>query len=230
MIGIIGAMKNEVEGLKNAISEYRQLIIAGILFYRGKIGTSEVVITQCGVGKVNAAIATSLLISEFECHIIINTGIAGGTELVEKEDIVIGTRFAYFDVDATLFGYEFGQIPGSSLFFTPNDVAICKVKKALQGLGFSYKCGTILSGDTFVSKKETYEKMKLDDVMACEMEGCAIAHTCTKFKTAFIVIRYISDVIGCDDQIADYQLFEDRMAKRSSAICLEIVNELAKKI
>ena len=175
MIGIIGAMDVEVDFLKNNLKEYKQISIAGSLYYLGKIGDNDVVITKCGVGKVNASIAATILIMRFGCDKIINTGIAGGTALTKPRDIVIPTRFAYSDVDVTCFGYELGQIPGSPLFYAPDDNLLIEAKKALKALGLSYKCGTALTADKFVSKKIEYEKMHIDDAMACEMEGGAIA-------------------------------------------------------
>lgn len=230
MIGIIGAMQNEIEILKNSLTDYRQTTVAGILFFKGKIKDFDVVITQSGVGKVNAAIATTLLINHFKCSLILNTGIAGGTNLVQTEDIVIGTRHLYHDVDVTTFGYAYGQIPGSSLFFTPSDILLIETKKALQNLNYPYHCGTILTGDLFVSETKTYEQMGLEDIMACEMEGCAVAQTATKFKTAFIVIRFISDCIGIEGQIDNYIAFEEKMARRSATICLEIVERIGQRL
>lgn len=230
MIGIIGAMQHEVENLKNSISDYTEVTVAGILFYKGKIKGSDVVITQCGVGKVNAAMATTILATSFGCTLIINTGIAGGTNLVKTEDIVIGSRHIYSDFDVTVFGYKYGQVPGSSEFFIPNNDLVDKAKKALNKLGYDYKCGTIITGDQFVSSKEVYEKMNIDDIMACEMEGAAIAHACTKLNVPFLVLRYISDVIGAENQIGDYSQFEFKMANRSSEICFALVENIVENI
>lgn len=226
MIGIIGAMDVEVDFLKNNLKEYKRISIAGSLYYSGKIGENNVVVTKCGVGKVNASIAATILIMKFGCDKIINTGIAGGAALTKPKDIVIPTKFAYSDVDVTCFGYELGQIPGSPLFYTPDDNLLIEAKKALQSLGLPYKCGTVLTADKFVSKKAEYEKMHIDDVMACEMEGGAIAQTCMKLKTSFIAIRYISDQIEEESQIADYSAFETEMALMSAKVCYQIVEKI----
>jgi adenosylhomocysteine nucleosidase len=227
MIGIIGAMEIEVEGLKKALDGVREESAFGYTFYSGKIGDAEVVVTQSGIGKVNSAIAVSIMKMKYNCDFIINTGIAGGTALVKSEDVVIGTKCLYHDFDATVFGYALGQVPGGPEYYSADESLVKKSEAACRDLGITHHLGTILSGDCFVTQKETYEKMNQPEAMACEMEGCSIAQASARMGVPFVIIRYISDIIGGENQIEDYKQYEKRMAERSSAICLKIIEHLS---
>lgn len=125
-----------------------------------------------------------------------------------------------------MFGYKLGQVPGDEAFYQASQPVVEQVKSLLNSLNVSYKSGVILSGDQFVTEKFVYEKMGINNVLACEMEGAAIAQTCVKLGVPFIVIRYISDVIGEKSQIENYKIFEEKMAIRSCKICLEIISKI----
>ena len=227
MIGIIGAMQEEVNILRENINAYESVKLCGVEFYLGNVNDKEVVLCQCAVGKVNAAIATTILINEFNCDFIINTGIAGGIKGVTTKDIVIGSKLRYHDLDVTIFNYEYGQVPGLPTYLYPNLESVIMIKKALLKLGYGYKEGTIFTGDQFVSSLEQLKNMDLDDVCIAEMEGVAIAHVCVKSAVDFMVLRYISDVVGAPNQVEDFIAFESEMAQRSAQICLEVLHELS---
>ena len=118
MIGIIGAMAHEVEVLKEKMTIEEIETHCGIEFYTGYIGENQVTLTGCGVGKVNAAIAATLLIDVYKCSLVINTGIAGAIKGLKTSDVCIGTKLYYSDVDVTVFGYSKGQIPGLPKYFS----------------------------------------------------------------------------------------------------------------
>ena len=104
----------------------------GIEFYTGYIGENEVTLTGCGVGKVNAAIAATILIDVYNCDLVINTGIAGGIKGLNTSDVCIGTKLYYGDADVTIFGYSKGQIPGLPKYFSINCDVLLGVKKVLN--------------------------------------------------------------------------------------------------
>ena len=226
MIGIIGAMDHEISVIKDGMNITSEEEMLGGIYYVGTIGNNDVVLTKCGVGKVNAAISATVLINTFECDFIINTGIAGGFPNLSTRDVVIGSKLLYSDVDVTVFGYKMGQVPGMPLYLCPSIEAIVKVKKTLQSIGIAYKEATIYTGDKFVTSLEHLNQFEEKTNVACEMEGGAIAHVCTKARVDFIVLRYISDVVGLESQVDDYQAFEFDMAEKSAKICLELVNNL----
>ena len=227
MIGIIAAMEDEMSILldKLNLSIYEQ--VCGCRFYLGKANDTDIVLTTCGVGKVNAAIAASVMVEFYECDLIINTGIAGGITGVNTKDVVIGSKLMYHDFDVTQFGYQHGQVPGMPKAFIPSLDSIVMFKKILNSLNIDYKEAIIYSGDAFVSNKEVLKNVDTTVPCIAEMEGAAIAHVCVKSGVDFIVVRYVSDIVGEPSQIADYSEFETEMANRSSEICLKILNNLA---
>ena len=227
MIGIIAAMEDEMSILldKLNLSVYEQ--VCGCRFYLGKVNETDVVLTTCGVGKVNAAIAATVMIEFYECKLIINTGIAGGITGVNTKDVIIGSKLMYHDFDVTAFGYDYGQVPGMPKSFMPTLDSVIMFKKILNELGIDYKEAVIYSGDKFVTSKDVLANVDTSMPSIAEMEGAAIAHVGVKSGIDFIVVRYVSDIVGKTSQIDDYKTFEKEMATRSSEICLHILNKFA---
>lgn len=226
MIGILCAMEVEMGILRDSIQNYEEPKIQGIKFYQGQIESNQVVICIAGIGKVHAAMATSILIEFFECSLIINTGIAGGITGVESKDIILASELKYSDVDVTPFGYAYGQIPAMPPSFVPSMMYRIQTKRILNSLDLKYKEATIYTGDFFVRKLSQLKHVNTAIPCVAEMEGAAVAQVCTKAGIDYIVLRYVSDIIGNPNQIKDYQEFEADMAKRSSYICLEILRNL----
>lgn len=224
-IGIIAAMQPEFELIYDKIENCIEIKIAGVQFYSGNIGNVNVVLSQCGVGKVNASMAATLMISEFECNLLINTGIAGGIGLKPK-DVVIASKLMYYDFDTTIFGYAYGQVPGMPKEFIPSLDSVIMVKSILKKQNIEYIHCPIYSGDQFVSSLEQLKNIQIEKPMACEMEGAAIAQVAVRAGVDFIVLRYISDCVGEENQVQDYLSFEREMAERSAKICLQIMNNL----
>ncbi len=227
MIGIIAAMEEEMLLLKEALGTEDSEKICGIEFYIGVLSGKDIVVSQCGVGKVNSSMAATLLIDHFGCDLIINTGIAGGISGVEPKDIILAKALTYYDVDAQAFGYAYGQVPKMPRYYMPNVETLLYVKKALKELGYFYKEATVYSGDSFVSSLEPLKRMDTDKVSVVEMEGTSIAQVCVRSGIDFIVLRYVSDIVGHPSQIEDYQRFETEMAQRSAKVCLEILKKIS---
>lgn len=224
-IGIIAAMHPEFELLLNKLEATCEYKICGIDFYEGTIGNSNIILCECGVGKVNSAMAATILIHEFDCKLLVNTGIAGGVGLKTK-DVVIGSKLKYHDFDTTIFGYEYGQVPSMPKEYVPSMSIIVLLKQILNRLNIDYICCPIYTGDQFVSDLNQLKKVNYEMPCACEMEGASIAQVAVRSGVDFIVLRYISDCIGQENQIDDYLSFEKEMAQRSSEICLQIMNNI----
>ena len=225
-IGIIAAMEPEIELLCNSLEGMEEVNILGTKFYQGVINGHEVVLAQSGVGKVNAAMAATILLLEFGCNLLINTGIAGGIKPLKTKDVIIGSSLGYYDFDTTIFGYDYGQVPGMPKKFMTNPACIMLVKQILNKLNIEYKETTIYSGDQFVSSFEQLKNISNLEGIACEMEGAAVAHVAVKAGIDFIILRYISDIVGEESQVNDYLAFESEMANRSANICLQIMNNI----
>ncbi len=197
-IGIIGAMDEEVDILKNEMKIQEIKKIATMDFYIGSIGNKEVVLVKCGIGKVNASICTQILISVFNVEMIINTGVAGAVkDNLDILDIVISKDVQQHDFDVRGFGYKIGEIPRMDKSIFPADKNL--IKKAL---GASKKVllnnkaveGRIVSGDVFVSDAKLKENLlKNFDASCTEMEGAAIGHTSYVNNIPFVIIRAMSD-------------------------------------
>ena len=225
-IGIIAAMKPEMEIIMNEIEGLESVKLCGLVFHEGLIEGHEVVLTECGVGKVNSAMAATLLISTFECDLIINTGIAGGVKPLNPRDVIIANKLVYHDVDVRIFGYPYGQVPGMPLSYTVDPNLIIKVRQVLNKLNIMHKVRDIYSGDQFVTGEDKLALVGSPKDCACEMEGCSIAHVCTKAGVNFLVIRFISDIIGEPSQIKDYESFETEMATMSACITHKLISNL----
>lgn len=198
-IGIIGAMDEEVCVLKEKMELEENVNFAGMEFYKGKLLDREVVIVRSGIGKVNAAICTQILISNFQIDAVINTGVAGAVhEDLEVGDLVISEDVIEHDFDVTGFGgYKLGQIPRMEEYIFKADGKLIEAAlKAVEHktLGHKALVGRVLSGDVFVASPDKKDFLWTEFKGYCtEMEGAAIGHTCYVNHIPFVVIRAMSD-------------------------------------
>ncbi|MBP5402015.1 MAG: 5'-methylthioadenosine/adenosylhomocysteine nucleosidase [Treponema sp.] len=230
-IGILGAMEREVKSLYEQLEGMAVKEIGKVKYYCGTLCGKEVVVVQCGVGKVSAAVGAQNLINHFGITHLINSGIAGAMgEGLGVFDFVVSEKTVYHDVDVTQFGYKLGQIPGSDAEFCADSYMIEKTQAAFlnSALSKEHKLvkGLIASGDQFISGGEKKEFIKKNFNPACvEMEGCAVAHTASLNKIPFVVIRCMSDT--ADDNVETvYKFTEDEAAKLSAVFVEQIVGLL----
>ena len=226
LVGIIGAMEEEVALIKEWMTEVETLSIAGCEFYQGKLDGKEVVLLQSGIGKVNAAISTTLLLSKFAPSKVINIGSAGGyAEALNVGDVVISDQVCHHDVDVTVFGYAMGQVPGMPATYAADENLIADAKAAVTRLNLvQAQVGLIGTGDSFMQDPVRVEKVRGDfpTLLAVEMEAAAVAQVCVKFETPFVVVRALSDIAGKESS----QSFEEFLvvaAKNSSAMVREML-------
>lgn len=228
MIGIIGAMEEEVTILKRKLNDMNEINIAHVKFYVGKLNHKEVVLTQSGIGKVNASISTTLLIEKFNPEVVINTGSAGALDqTLSIGDILVSNHVLYHDANATAFGYEYGQIPQMPKTYTTDPTLLKKTMHVLEQQQTNGKVGMIVSGDSFIGSSEQRQKIKqqFPEAMAVEMEATAIAQTCYQFKVPFIVIRAVSDLANGKADIS-FEEFLDKAALSSSETVSLLVESL----
>lgn len=193
-VGIIGAMDEEVQKLKEQLGSYQEKVIAGTPFYQGTIAGQDVILLQSGIGKVNAALSTAVLLNHFQPDVVINTGSAGGfNKDLEVGDIVISSEVRYHDVDATVFGYEYGQVPQMPATYKAEERLINLAERAAKSEINAHNIikGLIATGDSFMSDPEraAFVMTKFPDLQAAEMEAGAIAQVCHRFETPFVIIR-----------------------------------------
>lgn len=232
MIGIIGAMDKEIALLKSSLEEMYSVKYADKVFYIGKMQDKEVVLVKSGIGKVNAAMTTVLLLNEFDIDYVINIGIAGGLTPVTEASMVVAGRLCYSDVDARdIDGLPYGQMPEEELFIYPDEALRKQALELLESEEEEEEIvfeGTLVSGDQFVTNPEKLEPIQsvVEDVVACEMEGMAIGVVCEKFNTPFLSIRGISDVINNEEQVSVYESISDKIAQKTSAFVIRFLGRI----
>lgn len=230
MIGIIGAMEEEVISLKRRMQVREKQEIAGMQFCIGTIKEKSIVVVQCGIGKVNAAICTQILVDQFSVSYVINTGVAGGLYPdLNIGDIVISSDTVEHDMDASAVGNPRGEIPRlKKTFFEADKQLVNIATKAAEDLKGNQKVyvGRIASGDQFICSTKVKEDIYTTFTAYCaEMEGAAVAHTCYLNQVPFVIIRAISDKA---DQSADvnFEEFVDVAAKNAGQIISQIISYL----
>ena len=230
MIGIIGAMEDEVAQLKKNMEIEETTEVASLSFCRGKLSGREVVVVRSGIGKVNAAICTQILVDQFHVDEIINTGIAGSLDAeIDIGDIVISTDAVEHDMDASIFGDPIGQIPQMDTFSFPADESLVKLAKEVNEKAnpdVHTWIGRVVSGDQFVSSGEKKEQLiRVFDAKCTEMEGAAIAHAAYLNKISCVIIRAISDKAD-NSAVVDYPAFEAAAIRHSVRLIEALVSEI----
>lgn len=232
-IGVIGAMEEEVELLRSSLENAQSEEIANCEFTSGTYKDQEIILLKSGIGKVNAAMSTTILLQHFKPDLVINTGSAGGfDENLEVGSIVISDEVRHHDVDVTIFGYEMGQVPQMPAAYHSNEELKELAVEAVSELGeHSYAVGLIATGDSFMDDPERVAKAReaFPDMKASEMEAAAVAQVCYQFDTAFVVIRALSDIAGKESSVS-FEEFLPVAAKHSTEIVLNVVERLIARL
>jgi len=227
-IGIIAAMEQEVETLVKHLTNKHEKLIANQKFYEGVINKKEVALVQSGIGKVNASIATTLLIELFEVDIVINTGSAGGIGTgLSVGDLVVSSELAYNDADARVFGYTYGQIPQMPETYITDKNLIDQFTRLASKLNWNVHQGMIVTGDSFISSENQINHIKefFPKALVTEMEGAAVAQTCYQFNVPYIVVRALSDTADEEANVS-FDQFIDIAGKQSANLVLHFLDSL----
>ena len=227
-LGIIGAMEQEVETLLGLLENKNAVVRTGSTYYEGKLDGLDVVVVQCGIGKVNAALCVQVLCDCYGVTHVVNTGIAGSLcPELDIGDLVISSDAMYHDVDCVHFGYTMGQMPGMPATYEADkdmrELAFFAAEAVNPG---HTRIGRVASGDQFVAVKELKEKIiSVTGALCTEMEGAAIAQAAYRNGIPFVIIRAISDKAD-DSAEMDYPTFERIAAHR----CANVTSRLAKAL
>lgn len=227
-IGIIGAMTEEVEKLKNYFDLKEIVRIIGYEFYVVACEDKEIIIVVSGVGKVNAAICTQIMIMNFGVECIVNSGIAGAIdENLNIADIVVSKDLVQHDMKVTGAGYKPGIIPGikEDSYFKGDVDLMAKIEKAAEKNSINYVVGRIATGDEFINSNQTKKWIKdTFDATCADMESAAIAHTCYINKIPFVAIRCISDTADDRAEMV-YEEFSEIAIEKSFEITKSFIEE-----
>lgn len=228
-IGIIVAMQEELDEILNIMQRIEKKEIYDIIFFEGIIEDNHIIVVKSGVGKVNAARTTQILIDKLNVKYIINVGSAGALNpILNIGDIVIADKLIQHDFDITAFEHEKGYITGVGDYICCDNELVDKLKNVTKNMKdetYKITTGVIASGDIFCTEIKMKEKIYSKFNAQCvEMEGAAIAQVCYLDKIPFVVIRSISDTPNGDNAIVF-----DEFVKLASKRCAQILKEFLKK-
>lgn len=229
ILGIIGAMSEELEILLQDMELEKVEEKAKMKFHKGKLWGHDVVAVVCGIGKVNAAVCTQILASEYNVSSVINVGVAGGIgKNIYPGDVVIAENLVQYDMDTTAFGDPMGQIPRMDTFDFKCDEKLVETAKDAFAEASDFKTfsGRIVSGDMFVASLEKIQWLEKEfGALACEMEGASIAHVCYLNNIPFVVVRSISDNANNGAHM-DFEKFTPIGVKNSTFILKTMLEKL----
>ncbi len=191
MIGLIVAMPVEAQYILNKMDSYKLSSIGLLEFYEGSLNGKKIVMMLSGVGKVNAAYATTIMLNKFDISVVVSTGIVGGLGKLKTLTTMIPDSFCQHDMDTSPIGDPVGLISGiNKIMFPANAYANICLKRALpEAVG-----GILASGDQFISdNSQTSRIVSNFNAVACDMEAGAIAHVCYMSNTPFCAIKVVSD-------------------------------------
>lgn len=228
-IGIIAAMQEEMNEIKKIMNNVQEKNIYELKFYEGTINNKNIVLVESGVGKVNAARTTQVLIDNYKIDAVINVGSAGSAnQELQIGDIVIGKTLVQHDFDITAFGHPKGYISNVGERIKSDENLIKSMEQTIENLQnkeFKIKIGTIASGDIFCTEPKMKEKIRDKfNADAIEMEGAAIAQVCKLDNVPVLVIRSISDSPNGNNNIT-FEQYLETASKRCAEILSQFFNE-----
>ena len=220
-IAIITAMDKERAQILGMLKETKEE--HGVYDYTiGKLGEKTIVLSKCGIGKVNAAMGTAEIIRRYNPDAVVSTGCAGGIDdCLNIMDVVVSSKTVHHDFYIGM-GCEKGEIQGMPKYF-PADDKLIQTAKDLNDP--SIHVGLICTGDQFITSKTELARIKKDfpDGIAVDMESAAIAQTCYVYKVPFVSFRVISDTPGADGHQQQYENFWSDMAQKSFKTTMEFL-------
>lgn len=228
IILLLAAMGKELRLLIPHLESYSENSIDGLTVYEGRMGGNQVILAQCGIGKVNSALVTKSLIRHYQPDLIINSGVAGSTdETMKIGSVLIADRAAYHDLWCGP-GTNYGHADGCPLFFKPWTPGLETLNEISRKENQNIRFGLICSGDKFISTPEEVKEIKshFEDCLGCDMESASIAQTCFFEKVPFLVIRVMSDMPGGGENISEYNNFWEDAPKRTFNIVKQLIESL----
>ncbi|QNS01927.1 MAG: 5'-methylthioadenosine/adenosylhomocysteine nucleosidase [Buchnera aphidicola (Pentalonia nigronervosa)] len=195
-IGIIGALKKEIQLIQNIIQKRREQNIGNYKIFIGYYKKNNIFLIKSGIGKVSSSIATTVLINLYKPDIIINVGSAGALDTSLKiGDVIVPKALCYYDVNLSNFGYSFGQIPYFPKKFLINKKLFNFINNLSKNFKFTFLTGLLVTGDTFIRERNMINNIQyhFSSAIAVDMEATAIAQTCYQFNIPAIIIKSISD-------------------------------------
>jgi adenosylhomocysteine nucleosidase len=228
-IGIIAAMNEEMQEIKKIMTDIEPKHVFNLTFFKGKINSTDCILVESGVGKVNAARTTQIMMDYFKIEYIINIGTAGAaSNMLNVTDVVIADKLCQYDFDVSPIGYKKGEIMDLGLYFYSEKTLLQKCQSIMQDLdkdnSFKVHVGTVASADMFCTDPNIAKSVNDNYGALCvEMEGASIAQVCTLNNTPFIVIRSISDSPNGNNNL-DFSEYLSISSKRCASFLKELLD------
>lgn len=224
MIGIIGAMDEEISEILKLFTSYETLNISNVVFYKGSISKKEVVLLKSGVGTVNAAIRTTILFENFDIDLVINIGSAGSiSKDLDILNVIVSNRIGFHDFDNVSVGYKLGYDEDRTSFKSEE-----KYLDVVRKIDKNIIIGDMVSGDSFVNSKNKIDSILkyFPSAMACDMEGASVAAVSANYKKPFIILRAISDSPLRGNNEVDFEKYLVSASKNSAEFCKKFIENL----
>lgn len=217
---LLAAMDKEIDLLINILNDIKIIEKSNVKYWEGTVGQNTVFVSKCGIGKVNSALNTLILIQSLSPDIVINSGVAGGAGL-PIGTLLVADKVAYHDVWCGP-GTHYGQADGFPLYLLPSQLIIELADR------LNLEKGLICSGDKFISKAEeiAFIRSKFPEVKAVDMESASIAQTCLFYQIPFAIIRIVSDTPGEGENISQYKDFWTNAPQKTFSVVEYIIKEL----
>lgn len=227
MIGILCAMREELEPILAQVEVLEEVVHGKNKFYKAKFENKDLVLAYSKIGKVNSATTATIMIERFGVKKLLFSGVAGA---IDKDlrigDLIIATKTCQHDVDLTVFGYDPGYIPESEIFYNCDSELNEVARKVSARLGIKLKEGVIASGDQFIHNKERKEWIqKTFNASAIEMEGGAVGCVTWTLNVPFFMLRAISDSAE-EGAGVDFDAFLEESSKVSATFLIEMLKDI----
>jgi adenosylhomocysteine/aminodeoxyfutalosine nucleosidase len=227
-IGIMGAMREEIEPILELVTEIdTEIDYANNKYYKAKYNDYELIIAYSKIGKVNSALTAATMIEKFNIDLLLFSGVAGAiNENLKIGDLIIATKLCQHDLDITAFGHPYGYVPESKVFVETDEKLNNIAKKVAKKLNIKLLDGIIATGDQFIADNEKKEWIrKTFNADALEMEGASVGFVCDALNIPFFILRAISDSADMDAGF-DFDKFLEGSAKNSAKFLIEMLEEL----
>ncbi len=227
-IGIMGAMREEIEPILELVTEIdTEIDYANNKYYKAKYNDYELIIAYSKIGKVNSALTAATMIEKFNIDLLLFSGVAGAiNENLKIGDLIIATKLCQHDLDITAFGHPYGYVPESKVFVETDEKLNNIAKKVAKKLNIKLLDGIIATGDQFIADNEKKEWIrKTFNADALEMEGASVGFVCDALNVPFFILRAISDSADMDAGF-DFDKFLEGSAKNSAKFLIEMLEEL----
>lgn len=228
MIGIITAIDEEFTAVREALVDAEKFERAGMRFFTGRIAQTPVTLVRSGVGKVNAACCTQILIDVFGVEAVINVGVGGALAPgLQIGDLVISEDAMQYDMDASAFGHPRGEIPNMGVTYFPASKHLVETaERAARALGLRYSVGRVMTADLGLSDSALKKELAHHYAgLCCEMEGAAVGQAAFINGVAFLIIRSMSDTAE-EDAGALYSQSVQNSADAGARLAVKVVEML----